>query len=157
MKQNYSSETNICSIGQYVPLIRHKPRFHHLLTDDGHWPCGEAKLFSVQPNTIVTSDLLSHLHLGLSKYFFPSDIPLKSAIIYPCCYGCYETRPPGHLLLDHPSDNLSGDQSLDFVITLTSCLLLKHSSHLSVFQHRHFLFYPYFERSSSMCFINGIN
>jgi len=29
MKQNYSSETNICSIGQYIPLMRHKSQFRH--------------------------------------------------------------------------------------------------------------------------------
>jgi len=94
--------------------------FVTLFTGDDHWPCGEAKCLSVQPNTSVISDLLSHLHLHILKCFFPLDIPVKSAIIYPCCYACYKTRLPGHLLFDHASDNLFGDQSLGFVITFTS-------------------------------------
>jgi hypothetical protein len=32
----------------------------------------------------------------------------------------------------------------------------KHSSHLCVFQYRHFVFFLYLERSSPMSFINGI-
>jgi len=53
----------------------------------------------VQSNTIVISDLLSHLHLGLSNYFFPSDIPTKSAVICLCCYACYKTQRPYLIIL----------------------------------------------------------
>jgi hypothetical protein len=55
-------------------------------------------------------------------------------------------------------------KSLHFLITLTSTafsyflsLRPERSSQLSAYQHRHFVFFSYFERSNSVCFIIEIN
>jgi hypothetical protein len=120
-----SQKQIVAQLDNSFPSYDISRNFITLFTGDGQWHCGETKWFSVHPNTIVISDVLSRrLRLGLSNCFFHSDIPVKSSIVYPYCYACYKTRSPGYLLFDHTSDKIFGDQKFRVSHYAYLCCLL---------------------------------